>query len=72
MEDDSNGWDVNRKLVMAELSRMSEGHAAILEAIGGLKEQVAALQVKAGLWGGLSGAAGAALTALVMYLVRAR
>ena len=73
---DGNGWDEYRKLVLAELRRIDEGfqherrnrtmtEKVTWERIARLEVAIAALKIKAGIWG-LAGGLIPALTAIIL------
>jgi hypothetical protein len=64
-----NGWNEWSIHVLAELKRLDSGHARILEKQEQLIREVAALNVKAGVWG-LVGGALPALAAVLYFLLK--
>ena len=55
MEDTGQSWLEYRRLILAELERLSDEVNALSKAHGELKTAVALLKLRAGLWGALSG-----------------
>ncbi len=62
-------WARYEAKVLSDLERLEKTTAKILEELGAVREQIAALQVRASVWGFLAGAMGSALTGLI-YLLR--
>lgn len=62
-------WGRWEEKVLGDLDRLEKTTSKILEELGALREQVAALQVRASLWGFLAGVLGSAVGTLV-YLIR--
>jgi hypothetical protein len=76
---DNEGWDEYRKLVLAELRRIDDGfqherknrsmsERLVWERMAHLDVEIAALKIKAGIWG-LMGGLIPALTALLLQRV---
>lgn len=73
-----DGWDVNRKMILAELTRMGDELQAVREAfdmfrwrdLGELRTDIALLKFKASLWGGALGAIGGILVSVAAILLR--
>lgn len=55
-----NGWTRAEEYVRAELGRLADGQDKVLDMVTSLREDVAALKVKAGIWGAVAGLAAAA------------
>lgn len=56
MEDGKpNGWDQWSRHVLAELRRLADGQEKQTEEIGATRADIAALKVKAGIWGAIGG-----------------
>ncbi len=63
-------WARYEAKVLSDLERLETTTGKILEEIGAMREQLAALQVRASVWGFLAGALGSALTGVTIYLLR--
>lgn len=63
-------WARYEAKVLSDLERLEKATAKILEELGAVREQIAALQVRASVWGFLAGALGSALTGVTIYLLR--
>ena len=50
-----NGWEENRKWIKKELDRHGDTLEKIADKIGEIKEDIAGLKVKAGIWGVIGG-----------------
>jgi hypothetical protein len=79
MSDSPNGdWREHRLLILAELKRISDSISALenrldefrSEEIQKIKVDIAMLQVKASLWGGVWGAGLSAIVALVVKFIK--
>lgn len=61
-------WNEYRRLVLAELKRLTEHIDALTDRIGRMESSIAVLQFRAGMWGTLAGAlSGAIATLLALY-----
>lgn len=67
-DDDDDGWDVYKRLVLAELERVNERLEALLEDQVQMRESIASLKVKSGIWGAIGGALPAIVTLIIVYL----
>ena len=73
-----DGWDVNRKLILAELDRLARDLQAIREAfdefryedISGLRTDIALLKFKCSLWGIAGGSVGTLLIGAAAILLK--
>jgi len=61
----TNGWSRWEKYVLKELTRQGHQQEEVLKKISHIKEDIATLKVKSGLWGAGAGAA----TALLAFFV---
>lgn len=50
-----NGWSEYQKLVLSELKRLSVNQEEIYRTLDKMREHVAELRVKSGLWGTIGG-----------------
>lgn len=65
---DDDGWDTYKRLVLAELERVNERLEALLEDQIQMRESIAGLKVKSGIWGAVGGALPAIVTLIVVYV----
>lgn len=66
-EHNQDGWTVNRKLVLAELERLSEGQQKVHDDLTWIKSELAGFKVKIGLLSGFFGILGGVLVALAEF-----
>ena len=64
----TDGWMEYRKHVLSELERHSDGLEILQRDVAAIHSEIAALKVKAGLWGLVAGAIPTALLALAQSL----
>ena len=72
----NNGWDEYRKLVLLELKQLNEGikdiHKKIdliqIKEITKIREDVAGLKVKAGIWGATAGLIPVAIMVIIKVM----
>lgn len=63
-------WLENKKLVLAELQRLSRGQERTLDKLNNIEAQLAGMRVKVGLMAGFFGVVGGVLVALGSVLVK--
>jgi hypothetical protein len=76
-DDDGNGWREYRRLILAEIERVTKGVLEINdklerlrnEDLSQLKIDIAMLQIKSGVWGALAGLCVAIGAALLKFAV---
>jgi len=66
--EDGNGWDEYRKLVMSELLALDSTLNGIMSELTQMRTDLAALKVKAGIWGLIGGALPAIVTIVILYI----
>lgn len=64
----SNGWDEYKRLVMDTLERMERLHESHGEALAAIRQDIASLKVRSGLWGAAAGAIPALVILVLIYL----
>ena len=55
MPDEGNGWSEYQKLVLSDLHDLKQSNKEARETMSRVGAEIAALKVKAGIWGGLAG-----------------
>ena len=65
-----DGWDQWAKYVLKELERLNVNYETLRKEVGKVHTEIATLKVKAGVWGTVGGAIGAAIPVLVMLLIQ--
>lgn len=64
-EDHQNGWDEYKQLILAEQRRFQVWMEKVSDDMSTIKAEIASLQTKSGVWGGLAGLV-ASLTVIVV------
>lgn len=67
-EEDGNGWDQWKKLVLSELKDLKSGQAEFRDDVQSLRVDMAVLKTKAGVWGALAGAVPVAIGLMLHWL----
>jgi hypothetical protein len=62
---DDNGFREYRKLIMSDIKRLDDSFHELHSKLDKISEEVTALKARAGVWGGVGGALGAALLVLL-------
>lgn len=52
---EGNGWSEYQRLVLSEIHELKEDTRALRDSVAKMQAELSALQVKAGVWGGLAG-----------------
>jgi len=68
MTPELNGWTEYRKLVLKELEDLNKGYSDLRKEVGKLREDIATLKVKSGVWGMIGGAIPVAIGIIVWFL----
>ena len=68
---DRNSWDANAMHVTTELKRLADGYERQVAELVKIASEIAALKVKAGIWG-LMGGAIPVVIMIVMSVMRAK
>jgi hypothetical protein len=63
-------WGRWEEKVLGDLDRLEKRTSKILEELVAMREQIAALQVRASVWGFVAGGLGSILGAIAVYLLR--
>ena len=64
-----NGWDEWRNHVLSELKRFNDNNSQTQNALADIRTEIAKLQVKASLWGGIMGLVTAGLMIVVKIVL---
>ena len=70
MPPNGNSWNEYRKYVTDKLDEHSENFGEVFKRLGNIEVAIAALKVKAGVWGALAGAIPVAITIIVWLIVK--
>lgn len=74
--DHDDTWNEYRRLVLAELERLSKAvgdiDKRVTEAVGGIDKRVTELQIKVGVWAALGGLLGGLVVAVVAAYIQAQ
>ena len=66
--ENDNGWNEYQKLVLSSLKDLSEQNKIQDDKIGNIREDIAGLKVKSGVWGAIAGAI-PVIIAVVGYVI---
>lgn len=69
MNQNNSSWTEWSQFVLKELERLNESFVSLQKDFGDMKVEVGKLQVKASIWGGVTGLI-TTLIALAMYILR--
>lgn len=68
MPSDSNGFSEYKRLIMDTLERHEEMHNETQDTLEGIRQDIASLKVRSGLWGAAAGAIPALVILILLYL----
>jgi hypothetical protein len=64
----SGDWSEYQRLVLSELAELKKGQDGMRQEVAHLRETMAELRVKSGVWGALAGAVPAAILLVIHFL----
>ena len=68
--ENGDGWGEWRIYVIRSLESNDKDHKEIMDCLSDIKKEVAALKVKAGMWGAVAGVLAGAVPILITLLIR--
>lgn len=67
---DSDGWDEWRRYILKELERLNDNYSKLSDVSVNMRSEIAALKVRAGVWGAIGGAIPVAAGILWQLVIR--
>ena len=68
--DPTNGWIEYKKLILSDLKELNDDYKGLRGEIAALREDVAGLKVKSGIWGAIAGVIPVAIGLLILFFSR--
>ena len=66
----TNGWIEYKKLILSDLKELNDDYKGLRGEIAALREDVAGLKVKSGIWGAIAGVIPVAIGLLILFFSR--